>query len=165
MSFYSDQAAQFQKMAQNIQNRIDTANPKMDKTTRSTLEDQQDDLVNQAEAMIAADIKGTLAGLNADQPRLAECTKNLNNAVQTVKRFDQIVAIGAAGLSLATAIASADPMAILSAAAGAEKAVADALAKPAVANMPSSSDAPGETPQAGTITTLAASGDSEEPND
>jgi hypothetical protein len=155
MSFYSDQANQFIQLAQNIQTRITNAGSSMDDATRSSLDDQRDGLLEQANKMILADIQAALGQLNLDQPRLAACTANLNNAVKTVQTFNQIVAIGEAGLNLVTACVSANPGAIITALSGAEKAVASALGKSNVVTMPPPTDA--NDADAGTITTLAAS--------
>jgi hypothetical protein len=137
MSFYSDQAAQFQQLASNIQVRIDKAGSTMDEGTRTALGKQQDGLLDQADAMIAADVLATLEGLNLDQPRLAACTASLNGAVRIVKIFNSIVAIGEAGLTLVTACVSGNPVSIITAMAGAEKAVADALKSDATPKPPS----------------------------
>lgn len=163
MSFFSDQAAQFQQLADNIQTRITNAGSTTDDDTRSTLEDQRDGLLKQVNTMVLADIQATLAQLHLDRPRLSNCTVSLNKAVQTLKTINQIVAIGAAGLTLATAIASANPGAIFSALGDAEKALADALAKPSVLTMPSPGGASPAGPPSGTISALAASEESEEP--
>ncbi len=162
MSFFSDQAAQFQQLADNIQSQIDNANPPLDAATRSTLEDRQSDLEAQQSDMVAADIKGTLGKLSIDQTRLATCTLNLNKAVQTVKDINQVVAIVTAGVTLATAIVSANPGAIVTALAGAEKAVSDALGKSKVVTMPSAASPP-KGSAAGTVTSLAASSGSDDP--
>jgi hypothetical protein len=156
MSFYSDQAAQFQQLASNIQTRIDKAGATMDQGTRTTLGTQQDALLDQADAMIAADVQVALEGLNLDQPRLAACTASLNGAAQVVKRFNSIVAIGEAGLTLVTACVSGNPASIVSAIAGAEKAVSDALKSNAAAT-----PTPGAGSQTGgDIAEIPASGDS-----
>jgi hypothetical protein len=155
MSFYSDQAAQFQQLASNIQTRIEKAGSTMDEGTRTKLGKQQDGLLDEADAMIAADVQATLEGLKLDQPRLAACTANLNGAVQTVKKFNSIVAIGEAGLTLVTACVSGNPVSIITAMTGAEKTVADAL-KSSSATLPA-----GAGLQIGdTISEIAASLDS-----
>jgi hypothetical protein len=139
MSFFSDQAAQFQKMAAAIQTRLTNEGSTLDSTSYEGLEAKRDALLDQSDAMIAADVQASLAQLKLDQPRLAACTANLVNAVKTVKRLDQVLAIVAASVTLATAIACADPMAIAGAVEGAEKAVANAVAKPKIAEMPGDS--------------------------
>jgi hypothetical protein len=136
MSFYSDQATQFQQMAASIQTRLTNEGSTMDATTYSSLEDQRDALLDNVNTMVIADIQATLAQLKLDQPRLAQCTASLNDAVKTLKKFDQIAAVMGAAATLATAIASANPGAIASAVEGAEKAVASAVAKPQVVAMP-----------------------------
>jgi hypothetical protein len=136
MSFYSDRAANFSQMAKDIETRLANEGATMDPATYKKLGAQEEDLNDQANAMIVADIKGTLAGLNVDQPRLAKCTDTLNAAVKTLKRFDQVAAVVAAAITLATACASGDPGAIASAVVGAEKAVAAATAKTPVVAMP-----------------------------
>jgi len=160
MSFFSDQAAQFQQLANNIQTRIDTATPPLDATTRSSLEDQQSVLIEKAEAMITADIQATLNKLTIDRAGLAQCTANLNQAEKTAQTIGQVVDIATAGVALATAIASGSPGSILSALAGAQKAISAVLPKPSVATMP----APAATaPAQGNISTLAASADPSAP--
>jgi hypothetical protein len=139
MSFFSDQAAQFQKMAAAIQTRLTNEGSTLDATSYESLEAKRDTLLDQADAMIAADVQASLSQLKLDQPRLAACTTNLLDSVKTVKRLDQVLAIVAAGVTLATAIASANPMAIAGALEGAEKAVASAIAKPKVTEMPGDS--------------------------
>jgi len=161
MSFYSDQAAQFQQLASNIQTRIDDAGSAMDQGTRTTLGNQEDALVDQADAMIAADVQATLDGLSLDRPRLNACTASLNAAVKTVKTFNSIVAIGEAGLTLVTACVSGNPDSIVTAIEGAETAVKDAL-KSNVAAMPP----PDSGSQDGdTISQIAASQDSADSGD
>ena len=112
MSFYSDQATQFQQMAASIQTRLTNEGSNLDATTYASLEDQRDALLDNVNAMVTADIQATLAQLKLDQPRLAQCTASLNAAVKTLQKFDQIAAVVAAAVTLATAIASADPGAI-----------------------------------------------------
>jgi hypothetical protein len=130
MSFYSDQAAEFQQMAQGIQTRLTNEGRTMDDAAYSLLEKQRDMLLDQTNAMIDADIKGTLAQLKADEPRIKACTASLVQAVKNVKTFDQFAAIVGAGVELAVAIVSANPGSIAAAVLGAEKAVADAISKP-----------------------------------
>jgi hypothetical protein len=143
MSFYSDQAAKFSQMASDIETRLVKKGATMDAATYKTLSAQEEDLDDQANEMIAADIKGTLAGLNVDQPRLAKCTDTLNAAVKTLKRFDQVAAVVAAAITLATACASGDPGAIATAVVGAEKAVAAATAKTPMVAKPAPAPAAG----------------------
>lgn len=162
MSFYSDQAGQFIQLAQNIQTRIDNAGLSMDSDTRSTLDDQRDGLLEKANKMILADIQAALDQMNLDQPRLAGCTQNLNNAMKTVQTFNQIVAIGEAGLNLVTACVTGNPAGIITALECAEKAVAAAIVKPNVTSMPSPPAAPAAKSVASTLTTLAASAESDE---
>lgn len=131
MSFYSDQAAQFEQTAQTIEDRLSNEGATMDDATYSGLEAQKDTLLDKANTMILADVQAQLAQLKIDQTQLAKCTKDLNDAVKNVKRFDQVLAIVSAAVTLATALASADPGKIFSAVEGAEKAVAAAVAKPA----------------------------------
>ncbi len=156
MPFYSDQAKQFLQLAQNTQTRIDKAGTSMNDNTRSALEDKRDGLIEQANQMLLDDIQATLSGLSLDQPRLAACTQNLNNAVKVVQDFNRIVAIAQAGLDLVTACVSGNPLAIVTAIACAEKAIA--AAQPSnVAVMPSAIT--GLTADAsGIISTIAASG-------
>jgi len=146
-------------MAKNIQTRIDTANPPLDATTRSSLEDQQSDLIESAETMITADIQATLNQLTIDQAGLAQSTANLNQAVKTAQTIGQVVAIATAGVTLATAIASGNLGSIVSALAGAEKAVAAVLPKPAVVAMPAPAANAATAPVQGNISALAASAD------
>jgi hypothetical protein len=152
MSFYSDQAAQFLQMAQDIQTRLTNEGAAMDGITYTSLEEQRDTLQDKADAMITADIQATLAQLKVDQPRLAACTASLVDAVKTVKKFDQIVAIVSSAVVLATAIASANLGGIASAVVGAEQAVAAALPKAQVIAMPAA--------ESGNGLAIAASGDS-----
>jgi hypothetical protein len=158
MSFYSDQAAQFQKLAANIETRKKGAGSAMDDGTRTRLSHQQDVLQDQADAMIADDVQATLAGLALDQTRIAACTASLNRAMQTVKTFNSMVAIGEAGLTLVTACVSGNPESIFTALAGAEKAVSDAL-KSNVTAMPQPAGGAKAGTFAETIESLAASGD------
>jgi hypothetical protein len=132
MSFYSDQADQFLQMKAAIQTRLTNEGKSLDQQTYANLGAKRDELADQADAMIADDVLATLAKLKLDQPRIANCTASLNKAVKNIKRLDQVLAIAAAGVTLAAAIASADPIAIGQALVGAEKAVATAVAKPAV---------------------------------
>jgi hypothetical protein len=163
MSFYSDQATQFQQIAASIQTRLTNEGSTLDATTYTSLEDQRDALLDNVNAMVTADIQATLAQLKLDQPRLAQCTASLNAAVKTLQKFDQIAAVVAAAVTLATAIASADPGAIASAVVGAEKAVTGMLAKPNVVTMPQPAAAPGTGSLTGTVLAIAASDDSAEP--
>ena len=101
MSFYSDQAAEFQQMAQGIQTRLTNDGASMNDAAYSLLEKQRDMLLDQANVMIDADIKGTMAQLKADEPRLKACTTSLLHAVKNVKTFDQFAAIVGAGVELA----------------------------------------------------------------
>jgi hypothetical protein len=129
MSFYSDQAKQFEQMASDIETRLINESKTLDEATYASLEAQRDELLAKADDMTAADIKGTLAGMKVDQTRLAKATQDLADAVKKIKRFDQITAIVSAAVGLATAIASGDAGAVFSALEGAEKAVADVLPK------------------------------------
>jgi hypothetical protein len=131
MSFYSDQAAQFEQTAQTIQDRLSNEGATLDDATYGSLEAQRDALLDKANTMILADVQAQLAQLKIDQTRLAKCTKDLNDAVKNVKRLDQVLAIVSAAVTLATALASADPGKILDAIGSGEKAVAAAFAKPA----------------------------------
>jgi hypothetical protein len=158
MSFYSDQAKQFQQTAANLQDRLTNDGAALDQATYDSLQDQRDALQDQAEAMIAADLKGTLAQLTVDQPRLAKCTASLTDAVKAVKRFDQIAALVSAAVVLTTAICSADPGAVFSALVGAEQAVAAVVPKAQPAKTQSSGGA-----MPGTLLAVAASDDSPEP--
>jgi hypothetical protein len=160
MSFFSDQAKQFQQTAANLQDRLSIDGGGLDGATYTSLEDQRDALQDQAEAMIAADLKGTLAQLTVDQTRLAQCTKSLSDAVKEVKRFDQIAGLLSAAVVLATAVAKADPGAVFSALAGAEKAVAAVIPKPQPAKSQSAS---ASGAMSGTLLAVAASDDSAEP--
>jgi hypothetical protein len=160
MSFFSDQAKQFQQMAANIETRLTNAGSTLDDATYADLEKQRDALLDKVDAMITADIQATLDQLKVDQPRLAQCTASLNNAVNTLKKFDQIVAIVAAAVTLATAIVSASPGAIASAVVGAEKAVTAALPKTNVVTMPTTKDTTGSS--SGDVLAIAASEDSAE---
>lgn len=130
MSFYSDQAGQFEQMAADIQARLTNQGASMDDATYSSLAEQRDALLDKANAMVIADLQATLEQLEIDQTQLAQCTATLVDAMKKVKAFDKYAALVAAAVTLATAIASADPGAIASAIAGAVKAVASAVAKP-----------------------------------
>ena len=130
MSFYSDQAGQFDQMAADIQTRLTNQGASMDDATYSSLAEQRDALLDKANAMVIADLQATLEQLEIDQPQLAQCTASLVDAMKKVKAFDKYAALVAAAVTLATAIASADPGAVASAVAGAVKAVASAVAKP-----------------------------------
>lgn len=130
MSFYSDQAKQFLQIKAAIQTRLTGEGNTLDQQTYDDLAAQCDALGNQADAMIADDVQASLVQLNLDQSKIAASTAALLDAVKKIQRFDQILAIAAAGVTLATAIASANPMAIGQALVGAEKAVAAAAAKP-----------------------------------
>jgi hypothetical protein len=132
MSFYSDQANQFLQLKAAIQTRLTNEGNTLDQRTYSSLAAKRDALGIQADLMITADIQATLAQLKLDQPRMAACTTNLNNAVKAIKKFDQTLAIVSAALTLATAISSANLGAIGEAVVGAEQAVAAALPKSAV---------------------------------
>lgn len=162
MSFFSDLAETFAQLAQNLQTRLTNAGPSLDDATRSALEDQRDGLIDQSNQMIVQDVQTALSQLNLDQARLAACTTSLNNAVKNLQTFDKIVAIGEAGLNLAAACVSANPDAIIAALAGAEKAVSDALGKSKVVTMPSAASPP-KGSAAGTVTSLAASSGSDDP--
>jgi len=129
MSYYSDQAAQFQQMAQAIQDRLTNANPSPDNDTYNTLCQQRDGLLNQATAMITADIQGTLNQLKLDQGSLTQCTTDLKHALAVSTTWTQIINIAGAGLSLVTACASGNPGAALTALVAAEKAVVAVLPK------------------------------------
>jgi hypothetical protein len=129
MSFYSDQAAQFGKMAEEIQTWLIQKGSTLDDASYAYLEKQRDILLDQTNAMVLDDIQAVLDQLKLDQPRLEQCTTTLNNAVKTVKKFDQVVAIVAASVALAAAIISVNPAAIASAVVDAEKAVTGALTK------------------------------------
>jgi hypothetical protein len=159
MSFFSDQAKQFQELATSIQARISSAGSAMDDTTRSNLEDRRDGLLDQANKMVLSDVQATLEQLKIDQPRLAACTASLNKAVKNVKTFGQVVAIGTAAFSLATAIASANPGAIVKALGDTEKAVTDALGKPDPLAKSAAANASSHGSDAGTLSALAASQD------
>jgi hypothetical protein len=130
MSFYSDQAQQYEQMASDIQTRLNNEGKTLDDATYTGLETQRQDLEDKADDMIAADMKGTLAGMKVDQTRLAKSTQDLADAVKKIKKFDQIAAIVSAAIGLATAIASGDAGAVFDALECAEKAVADVLPKP-----------------------------------
>jgi hypothetical protein len=161
MSFYSDQADQFETLEENIQARIDKAGPSMDQPTHQALDKQQDDLLHQAKAMYADDVQATLEGLDVDRTRLANCTDALNRAVKTVQTFNSIVCIAEAGLNLATACVSGNPEGILSALVGAEKAIADALPSNVIAMPAGIANSPlGEISD--TVPALAASGDDQD---
>jgi hypothetical protein len=123
MSFYSDQAQHFLNMAQDIQDRLD--NESLDTATYDSLEKQRDGLQDQANAMITTDVQAALAQLKIDKVRLAKGTADLEAAEKKAQKIEHLMAIVSAGLTLATAIASANPESILSALQGAEKAVAD----------------------------------------
>jgi hypothetical protein len=153
MSFYSDQAAQFEQMASDIETRLTDEGSTLDDATYTSLEWQEETLQDNADTMIADDIQTTLAQLKVDEPRLAKCTASLVDAVKTVKTFDQVAALVSAAVTLAMAIASADPGAIANAVEGAEKAVVSALAKPKTAVATGT----------GTGLPIAASGDSTKP--
>jgi len=131
MSFYSDQATQFEQTAQTIQDRLSNEGSTLDDATYSSLEAQRDALLDKVNTLALADIQAQLAQLKIDQTELAKCTKDLNDAVKNVKRLDQVLAIVSAAVTLATALASADPGKILDAIGSVEKAVAGAVAKPA----------------------------------
>ena len=94
-----------------------------------------------------------------DQAGLAQSTANLNQAVKTAQTIGQVVAIATAGVTLATAIASGNLGSIVSALAGAEKAVAAVLPKPAVVAMPAPAANAATAPVQGNISALAASAD------
>ena len=130
MSFYSDQAQQYEQMASDIETRLINEGKTLDDATYASLEAKRDELLHKVDEMIAADIKGTLAGMNVDQTRLAKSTQELADAVKKIKRFDQITAIVSAAVGLATAIVSGDAGAVFDALECAEKAVADVLPKP-----------------------------------
>jgi hypothetical protein len=127
MSFYSDQAKQFEQMAGEIETRLTNEGSTLDDTTYANLEQQRDTLQDKADVMITADVQAALGQLKIDQTALAKCTADLVHAVKAVKRFDQIAAIVSAAVTLATALASADLGGIASGIAGAEKAVAAAV--------------------------------------
>jgi hypothetical protein len=158
MSYYSDQASQFKQMASDLESRLTNEGSTLDDATYTGLAAKRDALLDQSAAMIAADLKGVLDQLKVDQTRLAQCTATLNVAVKTLKDFDQIAAIVAAAVTLATAIASANPSAILSAVAGAEKAVVAALPKPEKPSKPSTAAC-----LAGDLLAIAASQDPDDP--
>ena len=155
MSFYSDQAKQFQQTAASLQDRLSNDGKTLDQAAYDSLQDQRDALIEQSEAMTTADLKGTLAQLKVDEPRLAQCSQSLTDAVKAVKRFDQVAALVAAAITLATAVAKADPGAVFSALVGAEQAVSAVVPKPHPA------DKPQQAP--GMLLAVAASDDSEEP--
>jgi hypothetical protein len=129
MSFYSDQAAQFEQTAGDLQTRLDNEGATMDDATYKGLEAKANALEKQANVMIAKDIQATLDQLKLDEARLTQCTNTLQAAVKTLKKFDQLAAVVAAAITFATALASGDPGAIATAVVGAEKAVAAAAAK------------------------------------
>ncbi len=129
MSFYSDQAAQFGKMAEEIQTWLSQGGSTLDDVSYAYLEKQRDILLDQTNAMVLDDIQAALEQLKLDQPRLEQCTKTLNDAVKTLKNFDQIAAIVASAVALSTAIISVNPVAIASAVLDAEKAVTSAMTK------------------------------------
>jgi hypothetical protein len=156
MSFYSDQAAQFEQMAGDLQTRLDNEGATMDDTTYKGLEAKANALEKQANAMIAKDIQATLDQLKLDEARLTQCTNTLQAAVKALKRFDQLAAVVAAAITFATALASGDPGAIATAVVGAEKAVAAATAKTPVVPI-----APAAAPGAGLA--IAASDDPAKP--
>jgi hypothetical protein len=143
MSFYYDQAQQFLEAAEALQTRLTNEGSTLDNAAYTSLGKQRDALLDQANAMIAADLKGTLAQLKLDQPRLAKCTASLNAAVKTLKRFDRVAAIVTAAVSLATAIACADPAAIVAAIAGAEKAITGTPVAPTSPNPAAPGTLPG----------------------
>jgi hypothetical protein len=162
MSFYSDQAKQFQQIAAGIETRLANDGSTLDAATYASLEKQRDALLDKVDAMLTDDIQVALAVLKVDQQRMAQCTTNLNAAVKALKKFDQIAAIVSAAVCLATAIASADPGAIAAALVGAEKAVAGAAGKSNLVEMPQSAAA-SEADSSGTVLSIAASEDPKDP--
>lgn len=129
MSFYSDQAGQFEDLAADIQTRLTNQGATLDDAAYANLEAQRDTLLDKASQMILADVQATLTQLKVDQPRLAQCTTSLVNAAKNIKTFDKYAAIIGAAVTLAKAIASADLGGITSGIVGAEQAVA-AVVKP-----------------------------------
>jgi len=130
MSFFSDQANQFQQMAQAIQTRLTNDGAQMSDTEFGLFEKQRDQLLDKATAMVDADIQATLDQLNLDKAKLAACTADLLQAVKNARTVEKLAAIVGASVTMATAIASANPTSIITASFGAEKAIADALSKP-----------------------------------
>jgi hypothetical protein len=130
MSFYSDQAAQFEATAEAIQTRLENDGAAMDLATYNTLKSQHDTLLDQANDMTLDDIQVTLAAMTVDQAQLATATKSLTTAVANVQRLDQIVAIASSAVSLAAAILSANPVTILTAITGAQTTITAAFPKP-----------------------------------
>ena len=129
MSFYSDQASQFEDLAADIQTRLTNQGATLDDAAYANLEAQRDALLDKASQMILADVQATLTQLKVDQPRLAQCTTSLVNAAKNIKTFDKYAAIISAAVTLATEIASANLGGIASAIVGAEQAIA-AVVKP-----------------------------------
>ena len=127
MSYFYDQAQKFLQMASDLEERLVNEGSSLDPATYASLDRRREDLQDQADDMVDADLKGTLSGLKIDEARLSQCTTDLQNAIKTVQRFDKIAAIAAAGVTLAMAVVSADPGKIFDALAGAEKALADAV--------------------------------------
>jgi hypothetical protein len=127
VSYFNDQAQKFLQMASDLEERLSNEGSTLNAGTYASLDQQREDLQDRADDMVAADMKGTLAGLKVNEARVSQCTTDLQNAVKTVQRFDKIAAIVAASLTLAKAIVSADPGQIFDALEGAEKAVADVV--------------------------------------
>ena len=113
--------------------------------------------------MTASDLQAALSQIAIDRAKLAQCTINLNKAMQVAKTVDQIVAIAGAGLALATAITSLDPGAIATALEGAVQAVAAVLPKapatPRPAAIRKSSTA------TGTVAAIAAAAEAKDTTD
>jgi hypothetical protein len=123
MSFYSDQAGKFLQMASDIESRLEKEGNTLDDATYDQLDEQRESLQDQADAMIAADVQAALEKLAIDRVELAQCTDDLENAVKTIARLDQILSVVAAATELAVAIASANPGDIVSALKDAEAVV------------------------------------------
>jgi hypothetical protein len=130
MSFYSDQAKQLLQIKATIQARLTNEGKTLAPDAYEDLQAKCEELADQADAMIADDVQASLAKLQLDQGKISASTASLLDAVKKIQRLDQILAIVAASVTLATAIASANPMAIGQALVGAEKAVATAVTKP-----------------------------------
>src|SRR5579871_6692715 len=83
-----------------------------------------DELSEQLNAAAIADI---LQRIQPNIAQIVQATKDAQQAVKTIKKIENVVAIATASLTLATAILAGNPQTILSAAAGVASAVKDAM--------------------------------------